>query len=335
MPSPLRPKSKSSESNPTFKAMRMCRMGVEVHCAEFLGKTLLIGREDGLYALDTSVSDNRMLPLSGRKYSQLQAIDDMGLLVSQSGKSKVVAVHYASPSRKFEKGQRFEVETNCRKIRGTESSRYFTIAKRGASIYLCICIAQSVTTLKWAAHPLNKFMKIKVVHASEDILTAEVVEHSHDDAKLYVGTGSGFKSFDLQTSETVGSIDFPSISVERLGKPIRAIHMVEAIVFCYQDMGIIATAAPQSDQQTKSVHWRSPLTFASKLGEQFLVCGSEFVVNIVDASTRKVVHVFETKREKVLALRLLGCVENRLFLLVEEEKDGNWSSSVIHIQQDI
>jgi hypothetical protein len=37
----------------SFKAERICRLAIQVNCAEFWGNTLLFGTDDGLYAYDS------------------------------------------------------------------------------------------------------------------------------------------------------------------------------------------------------------------------------------------------------------------------------------------
>ncbi len=54
------------------------------------------------------------------------------------------------------------------------------------------------------------------------------------------------------------------------------------------------------------------MTFSTYLGDQFLVVGSTMMVDVIQVSTGKVVHVFETRKEKVKSLSLLFQKANQL-----------------------
>jgi hypothetical protein len=59
------------------------------------------------------------------------------------------------------------------------------------------------------------------------------------------------------------------------------------------------------------------------------VAGSTSVVDVISTDSGKLVHVFETKRDKIRSLSLLSCKGQRLFLLAEEEKDAVKTFSII------
>ena len=64
------------------------------------------------------------------------------------------------------------------------------------------------------------------------------------------------------------------------------------------------------------------MTFIAILGKDFLVAGSDSVVDIINSHTGKIVHVFETQREKIRELKLLVCRENQFYLIAQEEKES-------------
>jgi hypothetical protein len=61
------------------------------------------------------------------------------------------------------------------------------------------------------------------------------------------------------------------------------------------------------------------------------VAGSTSVVDVINANTGKIVHVFETKRDKIKKLDILACRGNRLYVTALEEKEGAPSSFIIMI----
>jgi hypothetical protein len=85
----------------------------------------------------------------------------------------------------------------------------------------------------------------------------------------------------------------------------------------------------------KRFTWRNPLTFASRLTNSLLVAGSQAVVDVWSIETGKIVHIFETKRDRIRSLNLLSCKENKLYMMAEEEKENVKTSSIIQITHEV
>ncbi|KAJ3343384.1 hypothetical protein HDU93_008749 [Gonapodya sp. JEL0774] len=303
---------------PVFKAMRICRLGMKVNCSDYLGDTLLFGNDEGLFAYELNSTDQRISALSSRRYAQVDVLDELGIIVSRSGKYEltkesrrmkdVVSTHDISQIPKLKKRQKFETETKLRKLKETKGS------KIRESAYLCVAMPNSIIVQKWAPQPFNKFMRLKIG-------SMDVVENSRGELRLYVGNEQGFKVLDIQTV-TTDEVHIPGFEEKVLGKPVQGvlIFSCDLFVLCFTQMGVITkTDQPNTDHRTLT--WRNPLTFASKLGKEFLVVGSTSVVDVINSETGKIVHVFETKKDKIRGLSLL-------FLLAEEEKDGSRLASI-------
>jgi hypothetical protein len=56
------------------------------------------------------------------------------------------------------------------------------------------------------------------------------------------------------------------------------------------------------------------------------------VVDVIDAYSGRIVHVFETKKDKIKSLRLLVSRDNLLYLLAEEERDGVRTAAIIAVE---
>lgn len=78
--------------------------------------------------------------------------------------------------------------------------------------------------------------------------------------------------------------------------------------------------------------WRNPLTFVAKIGPDFLVAGSISMVDVIDSHSGRIVHVFETKKDKIRSLRLLAGRGNQIYLLAEEERDGLKTVAIISVE---
>ena len=74
----------------------------------------------------------------------------------------------------------------------------------------------------------------------------------------------------------------------------------------------------------------SPLL--ASIGADYLVAGSTSVVDVIDSRTGRIVHVFETKKDKIRSLRLLVAHGSLIYLLAEEERDGVRTVAIISVE---
>ncbi|KAI8850600.1 hypothetical protein BC829DRAFT_389171 [Chytridium lagenaria] len=150
--------------------------------------------------------------------------------------------------------------------------------------YLFVGMQYSVFIFKWTAHPYNRFTREKELHV--DFIP---------------------KSADLKVQEV------------RCGSPVKCLSFSNGYVLCYENVGLSYGGSSRKD--LKSLNWRNPLTFANKFGGDYLVAGSSTVVDVINHETGKIVHVFETKRDRIRSINLLAA----------HPKDGVKTSSIICI----
>ncbi|KAJ3070091.1 Mitogen-activated protein kinase kinase kinase kinase 3 [Podochytrium sp. JEL0797] len=328
---------------PVFKASRMCRLGIQITCAESLGDTLLFGTEEGLFAFDTSVPESKMVPVSTRRYAQLEYIEEIGVVVSRSGKHNLVGVHHVAPFTKFVKKQRFEVDTGFKKLKESKGCLFFSLTSCRDHWYLCVSLGSSVLVMIWAPFPFNKFMKEKEISSNILPTSLTLLENAPNELYLFLGdprTGAHFKSVDLRTNE-VEEIQVPAPVTtegsgggggEEMGSCVGGVVFGKWLALCYEKVGLVSPFGEDAGEEIKRLNWRNEITFAVKLGTKFLVAGSTSVLDVINVETGKIVHVFATKMEKIRALRLLACHGNKLFLQADEEKDGVRIASVVCIE---
>ena len=94
----------------------------------------------------------------------------------------------------------------------------------------------------------------------------------------------------------------------------------------------MAIVMEKESGRNKILNWRNPMTFAAQLGSDYLVAGSTHGMDVIHKETSKIVHVFETKRDKIKSLALLACQHPFLCLEAEEESPGPSSRFIILIQ---
>ncbi|KAJ3324983.1 hypothetical protein HDV06_005572 [Boothiomyces sp. JEL0866] len=327
----------NSDITHTFKAERVCRLSIVVNCADFMGDTILFGSDDGLYAFETKEKDARLIPLSNRRYSQIDTIPDLNMIISRSGKYDVVSIHDISQLSRFKKRTKFETETRLKKLKETKGCIRYAIsnfdlmlAKVTDSCYLCVCMDKTVVVMKWAPHPFNRFMKVKEIPFETCPTVMEVLELKTGEVKLITDDAHGFRVYEFHGS-TIEQISPPNTTPEFHGPAVKAVVLAEKVAFCFKNIGMIQNIDPSNP--TKSLlTWRNPLTFATKLGTDYLVAGSNSVVDVVYSPTGKIVHVFETKKDKIRSLKLLVARNHQIYLLAEEERDGVRTVAIILVE---
>lgn len=232
---------------PIFRASRICRTDVKVNCADFVNDSLLIGTDGGLFGFEMVGSESKMNILSTRRYNQIDVIEELGILVSRSGKHGIVSVHDISAPNQggigvagglssafLKKPGKFENETKIKKIKETKDCKFYSVSAYNASVYLSIAMPNSILIMKWAPQPFNKFMKMKELAFDTSLVQSmKVVEFSQDVLKLYVKVGEKFRVVDIQTltSEDVNVASFGTN--QKFGEPVRALAFDEKLLLGY------------------------------------------------------------------------------------------------------
>jgi hypothetical protein len=85
----------------------------------------LFGTDEGLYCFDSKEKDARLIPLSNRKYAQINTIPEFSMIISRSGKYNVVSIHDITLLTKFKKRSKFETETRLKKQKETKGCFFY------------------------------------------------------------------------------------------------------------------------------------------------------------------------------------------------------------------
>jgi hypothetical protein len=90
----------------------------------------------------------------------------------------------------------------------------------------------------------------------------------------------------------------------------------------------------------RKLQWRHPVSFAERIGNDYFASCGATVLDVWQVGIGKIVHIFETKRDRIRALSLLVAKEGtvpgggRVYLLSDEEKDGEHTFSVLCISHE-
>jgi hypothetical protein len=102
-----------------------------------MGDILLLGLDEGLYAFESAdpghPQNAKMIPLSLRRYVQLDYIEEIGgMLLSRSGKHDMICLHDTRDLDKNKMKKRFEAETKVKKLKESKDCDFYTV---GMSIH--------------------------------------------------------------------------------------------------------------------------------------------------------------------------------------------------------
>ncbi|KAL7750289.1 hypothetical protein RI367_004462 [Sorochytrium milnesiophthora] len=314
-----------------FKACRHCRLGKRVNCADFLGHILLLGVDDGLFAFDTAEKDAKLVPLSNRRYVQIDCLEDVGFVLSRSGKHDVVSLHETAAGKLSYK-KKFETETNIKKIKETKGCDFYKVGRSGHDIFLAVAIQDTLLVMKWAPQPYEKFMKVRQIALDAPIRGMDIAHNSNSGViQLYITHDSMFKMVNVH-DETIEDVSMAPADRDKCGRPVKMISIgPNAYIMCYQNLGVMVT----DEDKSKRMVWRNPVVFADNLGTDFFAACGTTILDVWNVHTGKVVHIFETKKDRVRGLYLLRGKEGRVYLQSEEiGKDGQSTFSVLSISQD-
>ncbi|KAI9016818.1 hypothetical protein DFJ74DRAFT_608746, partial [Hyaloraphidium curvatum] len=206
------------------------------------------------------------------------------------------------------------------------------------SVYLCICMPHGISIMKWAPQPFYKFMALKdlPITGVTSIDVIEVPDHGRPVTKVVIGHEGRFKILDIEEI-AVDNVRMPEgVAENRAGRAIKGVAIgTDSVVLCHNHVGLVSKLDRLKDEKkTRAIQWRAPMCFATRIGDDFVVAGSSSVVDVFQVSTGKLVHVFETRKEKVKSLNHLFHRDKYLYLLVEETRDGKEFSSIIQIVQE-
>jgi misshapen/NIK-related kinase len=137
----------------------------EILCASLWGVNLLVGTENGLMLLDRS-GHGKVFPLiSRRRFTQMDVLEGLNVLVTISGKHNKMRVYYLSWLRnKIIRGDEVKERRGYVTVGDLVGCIHYKIAKYERMRFLCIALKDSIEVYAWAQRPYHKFMAFRVSH---------------------------------------------------------------------------------------------------------------------------------------------------------------------------
>ncbi|XP_063712556.1 misshapen-like kinase 1 isoform X2 [Symsagittifera roscoffensis] len=153
--------STTSPINPEIRKF-LKKFKSEVLCACLWGVNLLIGTTKGLYFMDRSGGCEVVRLVSDRKFSQMEIIPSLSLLVTISGKNNRLREYYLKVLHsKIIKQDTPKVHDEYGDIGNKiEHCNSFKIVKYDAIRFLVVAYKTGIIVLAWAPKPCHKFMAV-------------------------------------------------------------------------------------------------------------------------------------------------------------------------------
>lgn len=205
--------------------------------------------------------------------------------------------------------------------------------------------------MKWLSGA-NKIVKVKEICIDHPVIAMNFVVPEHPSALpwLCAGTSEGFQLIDIEAclSEMIdleefapkGGLLYTNSSYLPFGLPV-AVYQIKSgadapVGLCFERASVAISLDDSEDRSDDRgpFKWRRfPLCFSAAFGEDLFVSGFESVLDIWSLSLGRIVHIFETKKNKLQSLKMLTCRKGTLFLQAREERDGAGLISLLVIQR--
>eukprot|EP00035_Acanthoeca_spectabilis_P021496 m.438563 g.438563 ORF g.438563 m.438563 type:complete len:794 (+) comp18257_c0_seq1:247-2628(+) len=169
----------------------------EILCAAFWGMNLLVGTKSGLLLLDRSSDDGKVYPLvSRRRFTQIDVLDDLGIMVCISGKRNELRVYsliyFLNKVRKGgQKLPEFTPVGNIQRCSCYQLTRYQQMR------FLSVGHHNKVSVYLWAPQPYHRFMVFKDFQVPQQPCKVHLSVSDDESLRLIFASPGGFYSIDV------------------------------------------------------------------------------------------------------------------------------------------
>lgn len=169
----------------------------EILCAAFWGVNLLVGTKSGLLLLDRSSDEGKVYPLvSRRRFTHIDVLDDLGIMVCVSGKRSELRVYsllyFQNKVRKTgQKVPDFTPVGNIQKCSSYHLTRYQQMR------FLTVGYHNKVSVYLWAPQPYHRFMVFKDFKVPQEPTKVHLSVSEDESLRLIFASSGGFYSIDV------------------------------------------------------------------------------------------------------------------------------------------
>jgi len=171
----------------------------EVLCASFWGVNIIIGTKSGLFLLDRSGGGDVYTLVKGRKFSQLEIIESLGIMVCLHGKKNKLGMYNLSWLKAQVVPSDKTMPKSYAPILDLQHVTFFQIARFDRMKFLCVAMTGCILVFLWAPKPYHKFMKFKEFNIPHDPVMVDLRVNEDESLKITFATTAGFYTMDVET----------------------------------------------------------------------------------------------------------------------------------------
>lgn len=181
----------------------------EILCASFWHSNLVVGTKNGLLLLDRS-EEGKVHPLiSRRKFTKIEILEDVGVLVTISGKKSKLRAYNLQYFRQAavdkSAAKKMEAFSSIGDISGCVN---YQVARYQRMVFVCAAHAHKISVYLWAPAPYSKFMVFKEFEVPLAPTLVHLSVADDQSLKLLFSSRAGFYSIDV-ASGTVLNLFVP------------------------------------------------------------------------------------------------------------------------------
>jgi hypothetical protein len=197
------PKTEITKMNPEIRKYKR-KFNSEILCGALWGVNLLVGTDNGLLLLDRSGHGKVFQLISRRKFSQIDVLEGLNVLIGINGRKNKLRIYYLSWLRqKILKGDEFDSHHTRQgfvPVGDVEHCIHYKVARTDKMKFLVIGTKTNVEVYAWAQKPYSKFMAFKsFTDLPNRPLLVDMIHLPGGKSKVIYASTSGFHSVDLET----------------------------------------------------------------------------------------------------------------------------------------
>ncbi|XP_019864172.1 PREDICTED: misshapen-like kinase 1 [Amphimedon queenslandica] len=297
-------KAEVTKMNPEIRKYKR-KFTSEILCGALWGVNLLVGTDNGLMLLDRS-GHGKVFPLiSRRKFSQIDVLEGLNVLIGINGRKNKLRIYYLSWLK--QKIMKHELDSPHTRqgfvpVGDLEHCVHYKVARSDKMKYLVIGTKTGVEVYAWAQRPYSKFMAFKSFpDLPNKPILVDMVHMPGGKSKVVYASTSGFHAVDMDTG-VVQNIYIPAAAARGPILPHAIIPLPSKpseLLLCHNNEGVYVDSEGRSTKDTR-LQWGEEPSSVALIGESHVMGWGSKAIEIRAVESGQLDGVFMHKRTQKL-----------------------------------
>lgn len=306
VPRPLSQQQEGPKMSPEIRKYKRKFSG-EILCGALWGVNLLVGTDNGLLLLDRS-GHGKVFPLiSRRRFSQIEVLEGLNVLVCINGRKNKLRVYYLSWLRnKILKGDDFDshrTRHGFTPVGELEHCVHYKVVQHERMKFLVIGTKSSVEVYAWAQKPYSKFMAFKSFpELQQKPMLVDMVCETASRTKVLYASSLGFHGIDMETG-MVQDLFLPPQGSRGPIHPHAIITIPRSggteLLLCYDNEGVYVNSAGSQIKDIR-LQWGEVPSSIALIGDSHVMGWGSKAIEIRAVENGQLDGVFMHKRTQKL-----------------------------------